>query len=130
MKAEQILVNLMAADLLGEELPAGDVFVTPLYARLAEGLQAGEKPAALLEELDEEERSEAARALLDENRIERDKIPQAVADCLAKIRLHRLDEEISRVKKELKDETAPERRSALMNHLVQLTNERGLTGRV
>ena len=130
VKAEQILVNLMAADLLGEELPAEDVFVTPLYARLAEGLQAGEKPAALLEELDEEERSEAARALLDENRIERDKIPQAVADCLAKIRLHRLDEEISRVKKELKDETAPERRSALMNHLVQLTNERGLTGRV
>ncbi len=130
VKAEQILVNLMATGLLGEELPAENVFVSPLYERLAKGLRSGEKPAALLESLDSEERSEAARVLLDENRIERDKISQAVADCLAKIRLHRLDEEISRIKRELKDETEPGRRSALMNHLVQLTNERGLTGRV
>ncbi len=130
VKAEQILVNLMAAGLIGEELPSDNLFVTPLYSRLAAGLREGEKTAALLEELTDEERSDAARALLDENQIERDKIPQAVADCLAKIRLHRLDEEISRVKKEVKEETDAGRRAALMNHLVQLTNERGLTGRV
>ncbi|MBQ2957774.1 MAG: DNA primase [Clostridia bacterium] len=130
MKAERMLVNLMAAGYIGDEFSPENVFVTPLYARLAEGLRAGEKPAGLLEKLNDEERGEAARALLDESGIERDKIPQAVAECLTKIRLHRLDEEISRVKQELKDETEPERRSALMNHLVQLTNERGLTRRV
>lgn len=130
VKAEQLLINLMASGLTGDELEGSDIFVTPLYARLSKGLEEGIKPAVLLEQLDEEERSEAARALLDENRLEQDKVPQAVADCLGKIRLHRLEEEISRVRNELKDEKEPERRSALMNHLVQLTNEKESTRRV
>jgi len=129
VKAEQLLVQLMAAGLLGEELSADAVFVTPLYARLAAQLQSGENPAVLLEQLHSDERSEAARVLLGEHSIERDQIPKAVAECLSKIRLHKLDSEILRIRNELKSENEPERRSALMKHLVELTNERGLTTR-
>ncbi len=130
VKAEQMLLRLMASGLLTEELPAENVFVTPLYSKLAAGLRAGEKPTVLLEELSDEERSDATRALLDENRIERDQIPRAVTECLAKIRLYKLNEEIGRVQNELKDEKESQRRAMLLKKLTQLTAERGLTRRV
>jgi len=122
VKAEQSLINLMASGLLGDELPAS-AFITPLYARLAEELQSGKKPAALLEGLTDEERNEAARSLMDECRTEREKVPQNVEECLGIIRRHRVNEEINRVKNELKDETEAGRRSEWMKRLVQLTHE-------
>ena len=124
VKAERSLINLMAAGLVGEELPADSVFVTPLYAKLAAELQQGKKPAMLLEELSEEERNEAASVLLEECRTERDKVAQNVEQCLSKIRMFRINEETNRLKQELKDENETERRSALMKQLVQLTQER------
>jgi len=124
VKAEQSLVSLMAAGLVGDELPAEEVFVTPLYRRLAAELQKGKKPALLLESLTEEERNEAAAVLLDECRTDREKVAQNVEQCLTKIRLFKVDEETNLLKKELKEETEPERRSALMKQLVQLTYER------
>jgi len=129
VKAEQMLLRLMASGLLGDELPAANVFVTPLYKQLAQGLFEGEKPNALLENLSKEEQSEGARVLLGEHSMERDQVPKAVSECLSKIRLYKLDSEIERIRTELKSENEPGRRSALMKHLVELTNERGLTTR-
>lgn len=124
VKAEQSIVSLMAAGLVGEELAVEKVFVTPLYEKLAKGLRSGVRPAALLEELPEEERDEAAGVLLAECMTERDKVAQNVQQCLDKIRLFRVDEETKRIKSELNADADPERRAALMKQLVQLTYER------
>ncbi len=127
VKAEQMLIRLMASGLLTEELPTESIFVTPLYAKLAAGLRAGEKPTALLEGLSSEERSDAARVLLEETRIERDQIPKVVTDNLAKIKVYKLNEEIARVQSELKNEKDSQRRAMLIKRLTQLTKEQGMT---
>ena len=124
VKAEQSIVSLMAAGLVGEELAIENVFVTPLYGKLAKGIRSGVRPAVLLEELSEEERDEAAGVLLAECMTERDKVAQSVQQCLDKIRLFRVDEETKRIKSELNADADPERRAALMKQLVQLTYER------
>jgi len=124
VKAEQSLVNLMASGLVGEELSIENVFVTPLYVKLAEGLREGRKPVVLLESLSEEERDEAAGVLLTECMTERDKVAQNVEQCLNKIRLYKVDQETAKIRSELNEDTEPERRSALMKQLVQLTYER------
>ena len=121
VKAEQMLLSMMVSGLLEE--PLRDVFVTPLYARLADELRGGEKPAAILEKLTEEERNEAADVLMGERYIEQDKISQHVADCLNKIRMYRIDEEIARIRDVLKRVDEPEQRE-LKSRLVQLMAER------
>ena len=124
VKAERSIVSLMAAGLVGEELTIENVFVTPLYEKLAKGLQSGIRPAVLLEELSEEERDEAAGVLLAECMTERDKVAQNVQQCLNKIRLFRVDEETKRIQNELNAGADPERCSALKRQLVQLIYER------
>lgn len=123
VRAEQCIVSLMAAGLLGKELTVENVFVTPLYAKLAEGLQNGKTPAVLLESLSESERDEAAGVLLAECVADRDKVAKNVEDSLNKIRLYKVKEEIETVRKELRADVEPDRRSALVKRLNQLNGE-------
>ena len=80
------------------DLSLDAAFITPLYSELARRLSNGEKPAAIIEQMEGDAREEAAQALLSESNVERDQITRAVDDCLNKIRLFQLEEQINRIK--------------------------------
>ena len=125
VRAERMLVNLMASGQLDREISFESAFVTPLYARIARQLSEGMSPAAILEEMDEGEREEAAQALMTENKIERDQVARAVEDCLGKIERHRKREQIEALREKIKEETSPARKAELLTLLTQLMNEPG-----
>jgi len=130
VRAEQMLVNLLANGQLDHEMSLESAFVTPLYAQIARQLSEGASPAAVLEQLDDSEREEAAQALMMENKIERDQITRAVSECLEKIERHRKNERIDSLKETIKAETSPSKKAELLALLTQLMNEPGTARRL
>ena len=127
VKAEQMLVNLMANRQLDRDIPLESAFVTPLYMRIARELIEGASPAAILERLEDSEREEAAQALMMESKIESDQIAKAVEECLDKIERYRKKTQIDELREKIKAEASPARKAELLNLLAQLMNEPGST---
>ena len=125
VKAEQMLINLIASGQLDRDLPLESAFVTPLYLRIARELSAGESPASILERLEDGEREEAAQALMMENQIEHDQVARAVEDCLGKIDRYRKKTQIDEIREKIKGETSSARNAELLSLLAQLMNEPG-----
>ena len=125
VKAEQMLVNLMANRQIDRDLPLESAFVTPLYLGIARALSAGDSPAAIIERLEDGEREEAAQALMMESQIERDQVARAVEECLVKIDRYRKKTQIEEIKEKIKGETSPSRKAELLALLAQLMNEPG-----
>lgn len=125
VRAEKLLINLMANEQLSRDVSFESAFVTPLYARIAKRLLDGDKPAAILEQLEDAEREEAAQALMMENNIDRDQITRAVTDCLDKIERYRRKKQIDDLREKIKNETSSAKRAELLALLTQLMNEPG-----
>ena len=122
VRAEQLLVNLMANRMIGRETLDESAFVTPLYVKLARQLAAGEAPAAILERMESEERDEAAQALMMESQLTGENVASAVSQCLQKIDRYRKEVRIPELLKQIREETSPERRAELMSLLNQLSH--------
>ena len=125
VKAEKLLVNLLASGQLSRDVSFESAFVTPLYARIAEQLMNGVAPASILEQLEDDERQDAAQALMMENKIDRDQITRAVADCLDKIDRYRKKQQIDDLREKIKSETDTAKKTELLSLLTQLMNEPG-----
>ena len=125
VKAQQMLVNLMAAGRLERALPMDAAFVTEPYKTIARLLSEGQTPAAIVEQLDENVRDEAAQAMLSDSNIEADKTALAVSQCMNKIRLYQTEKRIEETKARMKEESSPEKRAELIGLLSQLMNELG-----
>lgn len=125
VKAEKLLVNLLASGQLSRDVSFESAFVTPLYARIAEQLMNGVAPASILEQLEDDERQDAAQALMMENKIDRDQITRAVADCLDKIDRYRKKQQIDDLREKIKSETDAAKKTELLSLLTQLMNEPG-----
>ena len=125
VKAQQMLVNLMAAGRLERALPMDAAFVTEPYKTIARLLSEGQTPAAIVEQLDENVRDEAAQAMLSDSNIEADKTALAVSQCMNKIRLYQTEKRIEETKARMKEESSPEKRAELISLLSQLMNELG-----
>ncbi|MBR3503984.1 MAG: DNA primase [Clostridia bacterium] len=125
VKAEQLLINLIARGQIDRDLPLESAFVTPLYLRVARELSAGESPAAILERLEDSDREAAAQALMMDSQIERDQVARAVEECLEKIERYRKKTRIEEIKEQLKGEASPDRKTELLALLTQLMNEPG-----
>lgn len=126
VKAQQLLVNLLASGRLDRSLPLETAFITEPYITIARLLTQGQTPAVITESLDEDMRDEAAQAMMAESNIEPDKTALAVSQCLTKIRIFQTEERIEQTKKQMKEETAPEKRAQLIGLLSQLMNELGM----
>ena len=125
VRAEQMLVNMMANGQLDRDISFGSAFVTPMYAKIAGKLADGVRPAAILEQMDDAEREEAARALMMENQIERDQVARAVGECLEKIEKYRRKQQIDDLREKIKNETSSAKKAELLALLTQLMNEPG-----
>ena len=125
VKAEKLLVNLLASGQLSRDVSFESAFVTPLYARIAGQLMNGVAPASILEQLEDDERQDAAQALMMENKIDRDQITRAVADCLDKIDRYRKKQQIDDLREKIKSETDAAKKTELLSLLTQLMNESG-----
>ena len=125
VKAQQMLVNLMAAGRLERALPMDAAFVTEPYKTIARLLSEGQTPAAIVEQLDENVRDEAAQAMLSDSNIEADKTALAVSQCMNKIRLYQTEKRIEETKARMKEASSPQKRAELIGLLSQLMNELG-----
>ncbi len=125
VKAQQLLINLLASGRLDRSLPLETAFITEPYMTIARLLTQGQTPASIVEQLPEETRDEAAQAMLTDSNIEADKTALAVSQCMTKIRIFQTEERIEQTKKQIKEEAAPERRAELIGLLSQLMNELG-----
>ena len=123
VKAEQLLVGLLASGQLGADAVPTDLFVTDLYRGIASQLLGGAAPAAIIEQLDGEDRSQAAQALMQELPIDRDKVDQALADCIEKIGQHKRKQRIDQLREQIRTETDAQRKNELIKLLSQLMNE-------
>ncbi len=125
VRAEQMLVNMMASGQLDRDVSFESAFVTPIYAKIAGHLANGVRPAAILEQLEETEREEAARVLMMENQIDRDQVTRAVSECLEKIEKYRKNKQIDDLREKIKNETSSAKKAELLTLLTQLMNEPG-----
>ena len=123
VKAEMTLVYLAANGLLDANLIPENTFETPLYARMFSLLRAGERPDALLSRLTEDEQADAAEALQTDRRLDREHAPEAVEDCLNRIRRHKLNEKIRETRGAYERESDNARKTELLVLLQKLTNE-------
>ena len=122
-KAEKTLLNFLADGLIEHDPGIISLFVSPLIIKLAARLNDGETRASILNDLPDEERSEAARIFSAELNTATDKIDAAAQDCVATIRRHRLNERINRVQESIHNETDPEKTRELIKLFMALNDE-------
>lgn len=101
VRAERTLVMLIGGRLISPDAVSADDFETPLYRDMAHMLLSGMSAAAVLERLPAESVHEAAQALNQEILPEEKKELTIAEDCLRKIRKHRIEQSIDKLKSEL-----------------------------
>ena len=114
--------------LLGSKLiPPGAVkaqdFDDPLYRSMAEMLLGGASASAVLDQVPEENRDEAARALTDEMPPGEEKALSMAEDCLLRIRKARTQAEIDRLLEEIKGAPQAEK-IEMMRRIAELTKDK------
>jgi len=119
---ERMLVMLLARNLIPRETVKREDFDTELYRRMAEGLQSGLSPAAVLDRVDEGERQQAARALSDEVLPNEKNALTIAEDCLRRIRFSRMEAALKLLEEEL-TAARDDRRRELIEQMSALTQE-------
>jgi DNA primase len=123
-KCERQLLLLLSRNLIPRETVKPEDFDTPLYARMAKQFLAGASVASVIDQMDEDERQAAARALADEVLPDEKTAMQIAEDSLNKIRKNRMEAALNLLQEELA--TAGEaRRRELIQQMSALTQELG-----
>lgn len=123
IKAEKLLIMLYAQGLCPASALSMDDFSDELNREIAGMLLSGKKPSAIMDALDEDKRGRAAGILQQTAPLSQDTAGQMVADCVEKIRVRKLDEQIDGIKSRLAHEQG-ETKSELLKHLMKLTREK------
>ena len=123
IKAEKLLIMLYAQGLCPASALSMDDFSDELNREIAGMLLSGKKPSAIMDALDEDKRGRAAGILQQTAPLSQDTAGQMVADCVEKIRVRKLDEQIDGIKSRLAQEQG-ETKSELLKHLMKLTREK------
>lgn len=123
IKAEKMLIMLYAQRMCPASALSIDDFSDELNREIANMLLSGRKPSAIMDALDDDKRSRAAGILQQTAPLSQDMAGQMVADCVEKIRVRKLDEQIDGIKSRLA-QAQGETKSELLAHLMKLTREK------
>lgn len=123
LKAEKLLLMLFAQGLCPAEMLKADDFSDELNRSIAVMLLDGKRPSAILDGLDEGQRDRAAGIFQQAVPLSRDSAGQMAADCVEKIRVKRLDEQIDGIKARIADAQG-DAKGELLAHLMKLTREK------
>lgn len=123
IKAEKLLIMLYAQGLCPARLMREDDFSDELNREIAARLISGQSPSAILDALDDAQRDRAAGIFQQAVPLSPELAGQMAADCVEKIRVKRLEEQIAGLKSRL-GEAQGEARGELLAHLSKLTREK------
>lgn len=121
-RAERMLVLLLSARLLPPDAVKTSDFETALYARIAGKLLDGVSGAALLDQLNEDERQEAVSALNAQVVPDEGNALKVAEDCLKTLYAHRLERSISELEDKLSSDEGESRQQTL-RQMMELTQE-------
>ena len=123
VKAEKLLITLYAQGLCPEGVMSIDDFSDELNREIAGMLLSGKRPSAIMDVLDDDKRSRAAGIFQQTAPLSRETAGQMAADCVEKIRVRKLDEQIDGIKARLA-QAQGETKNELLAHLMKLTREK------
>ncbi|MEF9974673.1 MAG: DNA primase [Clostridia bacterium] len=118
-RAQRTLIALLGSRLIASETVKPQDFDDELYRRMAQELIQGRSPAAVLDEVPEEMRERAARALSEEVMPDEQKALMVAEDCLSSIRKLRAAREVEGLKQAYKT-AAPDEKRALLARMGEL----------
>ena len=116
------LFRVTTDELLGRPAIFRNVPVYDRYTLTDRGSPAQWRPVPC-RELTEDEQADAAEALQTDRRLDREHAPEAVEDCLNRIRRHKLNEKIRETRGAYERESDNARKTELLVLLQKLTNE-------
>ncbi len=119
-RAQGRLVALLGAGLIAPETVKPEDFDLPLYRQMASLLLSGHSAAAVLEQVEAQDRARAARVLNQEVMPDGQKALSEAEDCLSCIRAGRASREVQRMREALKAAQGGEK-TALLQRIQQLT---------
>lgn len=119
-RAQRTLIALLGARLIAPETVKGEDFDDPLYRRMAQLLLSGQDGAAILDQVEEEQRPRAVRAMNQEVLPDEQKALTEAEDCLERIRAERAAREIRRLTQALKGAEGAAKTS-LLKRIQELT---------
>lgn len=123
IKAEKLLIMLYSQSLCPVGMLREEDFSDELNREIAIRLLNGKSPAAILDELDAAKRDQAAGIFQQAVPLSPELAGQMAADCVEKIRLKRLDEQIDGIKARL-SQSQDDTQAELLAHLMKLTREK------
>ena len=123
LAAERMAVTLLAGGHMPKELFRPEDIRDEGLRAIAEKLLAGVTPAMILEEASVEERELAASVFSDQAFQQEEDALTVAADCLRRLRLARLEEQMTAARKQAAEETDPDRRKAALERVMRLNAE-------
>ena len=124
-EAEKELIALLISGFAPENAIQASDFDTPFVRKAVEKLLAGSTPASLLGQCEtDEERSALSKLLVANTEINDENADQMVSDCLNRIRLDRVEKQISALQSTLNDISDTEKKKEALKELMSLTTER------
>ena len=121
--AERMAVSLLASGHMPRELFHPEDIRDPALRQLAEKLLSGETPAAILEEAAVEERELAASIFAQQPFQQEEDALTVATDCLRRLRLLRLEEQMTAARRQAAEETDPGKRKAALERVMRLNTE-------
>ena len=122
-EAEKELIALLISGFAPENSIQADDFDTPYVQAIAEKLIAGSTPATLLGQCEsDEERSEISKLLVANTEINDQNAAKMVSDCLNRIRLSRLQRQITEIQSRI-NELQGEQKTEAIKEILTLTTE-------
>lgn len=121
VRAEELLISLIATGRLPHDIAGREDFTDPLMQELFDRIQAGESAATIAEQQnDEQQRARVSRLLLTPPSENTDQLIQMARDCITRIRLKRMQEQLAAIMKQLHTLSGEDKRQA-MQEVTRLT---------
>ena len=121
--AEKMAVSLLASGHMPKELFRPEDIREEWLRRIAEQLLSGKTPAAILEQATAQEREQAAAVFAEQPFGQEEDALTVAADCLKRLRLIRLEEQLSNARAQALAETEPASRKLAYERVMQLNAE-------
>lgn len=112
--AEKQLLVLLADGNVEQGTVSADDFISPKHRMLAQKLLSGMSPAAILEEIDDEDERSRIANLLQRDSGAGEQELKMVADCLRVLQKKKMENQIKVLQEQMSTQTGEEKRSTLM----------------
>ena len=112
--AEKQLLVLLADGNVEQDTVSADDFISPKHRMLAQKLLSGMSPAAILEEIDDEDERSRIANLLQRDSGAGEQELKMVADCLRVLQKKKMENQIKVLQEQMSTQTGEEKRSTLM----------------